>query len=122
MSPWKKQIVHELYLAESIINIVQDYAKRQDFQKVNCVTLSYGRFSCIEPKALQFAFDVQARNTPAEGAALDFRIMPAVIHCLSCDKDSEVGAHTGICPSCGGAEVVLIAGTEELQILELDVD
>lgn len=114
--------MHELYLAESIITIVQDYAKRQDFKKVNSVTLSYGRLSCIEPQALQFAFDVQAHNTPAEGAALDFRMLPAVIHCFSCEKDSEVKGHTGICPSCGGAEVLLTAGTEELQILELDVD
>ena len=114
--------MHELYLAESIIHIVQDYAKRRNFKKVNSVMLSYGRLSCIEPKALQFAFDVQAKNTPAEGAALDFRILPAVVHCLSCDKDSEIGAHTGICPSCGGLDVLLTAGTEELQILELDVD
>ncbi|MRR15116.1 MAG: hydrogenase maturation nickel metallochaperone HypA [Deltaproteobacteria bacterium] len=122
MSHWKEQIVHELYLAESIITIVQDYAKRQDFKKVNSIVLSCGRLSPIEPQTLQFAFDVQARNTPAEGAALDFRIMPAVIHCLSCAKDSEISAHTGICPSCGGLDVLLTAGTEELQILELDVD
>jgi hydrogenase nickel incorporation protein HypA/HybF len=122
MSLWKKRIVHELYLAESIINIVQDYAKRQDFKKVNSVMLSYGRLSCIEPKALQFAFDVQAQNTAAEGAELDFKILPAVIHCFSCEKDSEIKGHTGTCPSCGGLEVLLTAGTEELQILELDVD
>lgn len=114
--------MHELYLAESIITIVQDYAKRQDFKKVNSVMLSYGRFSCVEPKALRFAFTVQARNTPAEGAVLDFKILPAVIHCFSCEKDLEVKGHTGTCPSCGGCEVLLTAGTEELQILELDVD
>jgi len=114
--------VHELYLAESIVHIIQDYAARQDFKTVHSVLLSYGRFSCIEPIALQFAFDVQARNTPAEGAVLDFRVLPAVIHCFSCDADSEVKMHSGTCPSCGGFEVVLTAGTEELKILELDVD
>lgn len=114
--------MHELYLAESIIHLVQDYAKRRDFKKVNSVMLSCGRLSCIEPKALQFAFDVQAKNTPAEGAVLDFRILPAVVHCLLCNKDSEINAHTGICPACGGLEVLLTAGTQELQILELDVD
>ena len=57
--------MHELYLAESILNIVQDYAKRDGFRKVNLVSLSYGRFSCIEPQALRFAFEVQARDTLA---------------------------------------------------------
>jgi hydrogenase nickel incorporation protein HypA/HybF len=114
--------MHELYLAESIINIIQDYAACDGFKKVNSISLSYGRLSCIEPKSLQFGFDVQAKGTPAEGATLEFQILPAMIHCFSCEKDLEVKAHTGVCPSCGGNEVILTAGTEELQILELDVD
>jgi len=114
--------MHELYLAESIINIVSDYAARDGFKKVNSISLSYGRLSCIESKTLQFAFDVQSKNTPTEGAVLEFIILPALIHCFSCEKDLEVKAHTGTCPDCGGFEVVLVAGTEELQILELDVD
>ncbi len=114
--------MHELYLAESIIDIVRDYASRDGFKRVNSISLSYGRLSCIESKTLQFAFDVQAKGTPAEGAGLDFRILPAVIHCFSCGMDLEVKSHTGSCPACGGQEVVLTAGTEELKILELDVD
>jgi hydrogenase nickel incorporation protein HypA/HybF len=114
--------MHELYLAESIINIIQDYAKRDNFKKVNHVSLSYGRFSCIEPKALQFSFEVQAKETVADGAELKFKVMPAVIHCFSCEKDLEIKTHAGICPGCGGESVILTAGTEELQILELDVD
>ncbi|MBP7231626.1 MAG: hydrogenase maturation nickel metallochaperone HypA [Syntrophaceae bacterium] len=114
--------MHELYLAESMIKIVVDYAARDGFKKVNAILLSYGRFSCIESKTLQFAFDVQAKNTPAEGAALHFKILPAAIHCFSCEKNLEVRAHTGVCPLCGAADVLLTAGTEELKILELDVD
>jgi hydrogenase nickel incorporation protein HypA/HybF len=114
--------MHELYLAESIIDIIKDYAARDGFQKVNSVYLSYGRLSCIEPKSLQFGFEVQAKGTAAEDAKLKFRILPAMIHCFSCEKDLEIKNHSGICPSCGGNEVVLTAGTEELQILELDVD
>jgi hydrogenase nickel incorporation protein HypA/HybF len=114
--------MHELYLAESIINIVKDCAAREGFKKVNSISLSYGRFSCIESKSLQFAFDVQSKNTPAQEAKLDFKILPAMIHCFSCEKDLEVKTHTGSCPVCGANEVMLVAGTEELQILELDVD
>jgi hydrogenase nickel incorporation protein HypA/HybF len=114
--------MHELYLAESIINIIKDYAVREGFQKVNSVLLSYGCLSCIEPNSLQFGFDVQARGTPAEGAKLEFQVLPAMIHCFSCKKDLVVKTHTGICPECNGDEVILNAGTEELQILELDVE
>jgi hydrogenase nickel incorporation protein HypA/HybF len=114
--------MHELYLAESVLNIVQEYATRQQFKKVNSILLSFGRLSCIEPKSLQFAFEVQAKETPAQNAVLQFKILPSVIHCFSCDRDLELEIYEGICPLCKGAEVLLIGGTEELQILEMDVD
>ena len=114
--------MHELYLADSIIQIVHEYAARNPFKKVNSILLSHGRLSCIEAKSLTFAFDVQSQSTIAHGARLEFKILPAVIHCFSCEKDLEVDAPTGTCPSCGGWDVLLTAGTEDLQILELDVD
>ncbi len=114
--------MHELYLAQSILDIVQDYAAKQHFKKVNSISLSFGRMSCIEPKSLQFAFEVQAKNTIAENASLDFQILPAIIHCFSCEKDLEVETYSAICPKCGGEEVILTGGTEELRILEMDVD
>jgi hydrogenase nickel incorporation protein HypA/HybF len=114
--------MHELYLAESVLNIVQEYAAKQQFKKVNSIVLSFGRLSCIEPKSLQFAFEVQARETLAEDAALQFKIFPSVLHCFSCGEDLEVEIYEGTCPRCKGEEVLLVGGTEELQILEMDVD
>jgi len=108
--------MHELYLAQSILDIVQDYAAKQHFKKVNSISLSFGRMSCIEPKSLQ------SKDTLAEKALLEFKILPAVIHCFSCKKDLNVDTYSGICPACGGEEVILTGGTEELQILEMDVD
>ncbi len=114
--------MHELYLAESILNIVQDYAAKQHFKKVNSISLSFGRLSCIESRSLQFAFEVQAKETLAENALLDFKILPAVIHCFSCEKDLEVESYSALCPNCSGEEIILTGGTEELLILEMDVD
>lgn len=114
--------MHELYLAESVLNIAEEYAAKQQFKKVNSILLSFGCLSCIEPKSLQFAFEVQARETLAKDAALQFKILPPVVHCFSCGKDLEVSAFEGTCPECRGDEVLLVGGTEELQILEMDVD
>jgi hydrogenase nickel incorporation protein HypA/HybF len=33
-----------------------------------------------------------------------------------------VETYSAICPKCGGEEVILTGGTEELRILEMDVD
>jgi hydrogenase nickel incorporation protein HypA/HybF len=114
--------MHELYLAESILDIVKDYASLQKFKKVNSISLSFGRLSCIEPKSLEFAFTVQAKDSVAQSAALQFKILPAMVHCLSCEKDSEVDTYGTVCPHCRSEQVMLVGGTEELQILEMDVD
>lgn len=114
--------MHELYLAESVLNILQEYAEKQQYKKVNSILLSFGRLSCIEAKSLKFAFEVQGRGTLAGNAVVQFRILPPVVHCFSCCRNFEVDFFEGTCPECKGEEVLLVGGTEELQILEMDVD
>ena len=71
--------MHELYLAESILNIVQDYARRNSFKKVNSkFRFPIGRFSCIEPKALRFAFEVQAKEQRRKTRHWNLKYCPPV--------------------------------------------
>jgi len=116
--------MHELSLAESILEIVSDYAAEHGFSKVNSLTLSFGRLSCVEPKALEFAFEIQSKETLAEGARLELQILPAVVHCFSCGQDSEIqdSFFYAECPRCQEKDVLLTGGTEELRLLELEVD
>jgi hydrogenase nickel incorporation protein HypA/HybF len=114
--------MHELSLVQSVLDIVDDYAARHGFRHVKTLRLSCGRFSCIDPRSFQFAFDVQAVGTKAEGATLSFDIRPARLTCLTCDQDMEVEVFTATCPRCQGPEVLLTEGTEELKLVDMDVD
>lgn len=114
--------MHELSLVQSILDIVEEYAAKEHFDRVKTLRLSCGKLSCIVPQALRFAFDIQSKGTRAEGAAIELDILPAAIHCLTCEKDVEIDRFEALCPECGGIEVFLVAGTEELKLLELDVD
>jgi hydrogenase nickel incorporation protein HypA/HybF len=114
--------MHELSLTQSILNIIEEYAVKHAFDRVHSLKLSFGKISCIDPKALTFSFNVQSAGTRAEGASLLFDIHPIVIHCFSCDKDTEIPSYDSICPLCNGHEVMLTGGTEELKLIELDVD
>jgi hydrogenase nickel incorporation protein HypA/HybF len=42
--------------------------------------------------------------------------------CLACNREIEVETWVTICPLCQGEEVLLTGGTEELKVLEMDVD
>jgi hydrogenase nickel incorporation protein HypA/HybF len=114
--------MHELSLTLSILNIVQEYAEKHGFDTVNSLKLSFGRLSSVEPKALEFAFEIQSKGTKAEGASLEFLIKPIIIHCNTCDADYEVETYLGTCCQCQGPDVILMGGTEELQLLEMDVN
>ena len=114
--------MHELSLTQSLIDIVEDYARREGFKRVNVLKLSFGHLACIDPGTLEFVFDIQSRGTKAEGARLEFDIRPAVLYCMACKQESLSGSFQSLCPRCGSGDVLLAGGTEELKLLEMDVD
>lgn len=114
--------MHELSLVESILQIVDEYAVKEGFARVTALRLSCGKLSCVVPQALSFAFEVQSKGTRAEGAVLELQVLPAAIHCLACAKDVAVDRFEAQCPECRGHEVFLVKGTEELKLIELDVE
>lgn len=114
--------MHEISLTVSILDIVEDYAKRHQFGRVHSLKLSFGRFSCIDAKALRFAFEIQSAGTRAEGAELIFEIHPGRLNCLCCHREVEVETWSATCPLCHGEDVLLTGGTEALKLVEMDVD
>jgi hydrogenase nickel incorporation protein HypA/HybF len=114
--------MHELSLVNSLLEIVDDYARREAFSRVTSLRLSMGSLSCVDRASLQFAFDVQAKDTKAEGARLDIDVLPSVIACFSCGSETHQARFDALCPKCGSNQVVLTGGTEELRLLDMDVE
>jgi hydrogenase nickel incorporation protein HypA/HybF len=114
--------MHELSLVQSLLEIVEEQARRTPFDRVTSLLISFGRQSCVEPQALEFAFSIQSRGTRAEGATLRFDIRPVTVYCLKCEKEWSPPSFTGTCPTCGGFEVLLTGGTEEMVLLELEAE
>ena len=115
--------MHELSLAQSVLEIAMKHAEENNAIKVGRITLSFGRMSCIQPEALETAFAAMARGTRAEGASLNFEIIPAVVSCLACGKEYDI-EYQGIlsCPVCGDPSVLLVGGTEDLTLIEMEVE
>lgn len=115
--------MHEVSLIQSLVKIVEEHSAAHGFKKVNSIRLSFGRMTHIEPKALETAFKIQSEGTVAFGATLEFTILPVIIYCFTCESEHEVGRFEFTkCPGCGSDEVQVVGGTEELQLLEMDVD
>jgi len=114
--------MHELSLVASMLDIVADQARQHSFTTVTCLHVRFGRLSCIEPQALEFALANLAPGTPAEGARMEYEIVAPEIYCFDCEQNVTCESYTATCPVCGGSQVTLCAGMEELQLVSLDVD
>ncbi len=69
--------MHELALAQNIIELLEEQAVNHQFSKVKQVWLEIGVMACVEVPALHFGLDVAARHTLADNARFHITIAPA---------------------------------------------
>jgi hydrogenase nickel incorporation protein HypA/HybF len=108
--------MHELSIANGIVEICAEHAGDA---RVTRVRLEIGQLSAVMPDAVRFCFDVCARNTVVEGAALEIIETPGRAVCRDCGCEVALVQLVGRCV-CGSANLRVIAG-EELKIREMEV-
>lgn len=112
--------MHEMSLAEGIRVIVEEQARQHGFARVTCLRLEIGRFAGVEKPALEFAFDVVMRGSPAEGARLEMIDLPGRAMCFDCETLVEIDERLSPCPLCGGGRL-LPQGGDEIRIKDMEV-
>jgi hydrogenase nickel incorporation protein HypA/HybF len=112
--------VHELGVANEILEIALSEANRHAAKKVTSIRLRVGVLRAIEPENLSFLFGHLARGTPAEGAHLEIVEEPIRVECEACGL-SEARSFTFECPRCKGSGIS-VTGGDSLSILSLDID
>lgn len=108
--------MHELSLADSVVRAV---VERTGEARVLRVRLTIGRLAAVAPEAMRFGFELCARGTALEGAALEIREVAARGRCRSCGRDGELPDAIPLC-GCGSADLELSAGME-LRIEDVEV-
>jgi hydrogenase nickel incorporation protein HypA/HybF len=112
--------MHEMSLAEGIRSVVLDQARAHGFARVSVLRLEIGRFAGVEKPALEFAFDVVMRGSPAEGARLEMLDLPGRALCYDCGKTVELADRLDPCPLCGGGKLIPQGG-DEMRIKDMEV-
>ena len=112
--------MHEASLALRMVEILEEQARAQHFERVRRVFVEIGRLSHVEPEALRFGFEAASLGTIAEGAELTIEEPPGRAHCMDWEGDVEVGALGEPCPACGSHRWLLTAG-DEMKVRELEV-
>ncbi|MCV6612762.1 MAG: hydrogenase maturation nickel metallochaperone HypA [Amphritea sp.] len=113
--------MHEMSIAEGIVQVLEEQATAQQYQRVKAVWLEIGPLAMIESDALQFCFDAVTRNTLAEGAVLNIIKLDGLAFCMQCLKEVSIQQRYDSCPECGSHQLQITQG-EEMRIKELEVD
>ena len=113
--------MHEMSLAESVLQIIEDAAHQQRFTRVRAVWLEIGQLACVEQESLRFGFDVVTRGSIAEQARLEIIETAGQGRCGKCAQSFRLAALYEPCPACGSYDVRVIGG-DGMRVKELEVE
>lgn len=113
--------MHEMSIAEGIVDIALQIADQHQSPKVNTIFLELGRMSGVEPDALQFCFEAVTRGTKAEGAKLEIDFLEIVGQCIECKHEFPVENYVFKCPNCESTIIDTISG-RELRVTSVDLE
>lgn len=116
--------MHELSIAQSLVEVVTETASREGASRVEAVHLRLGVLSGVVRGALEFCYEIATAGTLLEGSKLYIEELPVTVYCGNCRKEVELPDVTAFrCPVCGGFTADIRQGKElEVRSVELLVD
>jgi hydrogenase nickel incorporation protein HypA/HybF len=114
--------MHELALAESIVDAVATRAAECHAARVKGVRLRIGEASGIVADSLTFSFAMLASLDPLlAGAQLWIDVVPHRAWCRHCAQEFLVTNFVTQCPACATWDTEVVSGTE-LQLVEMEIE
>ncbi len=112
--------MHEMSLCESILEVLQQQARQQNYTVVKTVWLEIGKLSSVEPDALRFCFAAVMQDSLAAAAKLEIIEVEGQAWCLYCARHVTIEQRYTGCPVCGSYQLQINDG-EQMRIKELEV-
>jgi hydrogenase nickel incorporation protein HypA/HybF len=112
--------MHEVALCHSLVGLIREQQRERGFSRVRRVIVEIGVLGHVDAHALDFAFDVEAKDSPAEGAVLEIREIDGRAWCMNCSELVSIDTRGDPCPGCGGFAMIVEQG-DELRLKELEV-
>lgn len=113
--------MHELGIANSVLEAVRTEAARRPGCRPSKVGVKIGELAAVDPESLRFCFEALVKQTELEPLALDIEFCPRRQYCTACETTFPVVDYAIACPGCGSAQT-RFAGGDELQLAFLEVE
>jgi hydrogenase maturation protease len=114
--------MHELSIALSILNVVEEEARRHGEGRVVAVHLKVGPLAGVIPEALRSAYELAREGSSFPDSRLVIEEVPLVGWCPACAGERPlVSMQQLCCPDCGTPTPEIIRG-RELDIVAFEVE
>lgn len=104
--------MHELSIAQSLLDIVQQEAARHGVSQVVRVGVRVGVYSAVVPSSLTFCWDMIKEGTVAASSELVINQVPLTGLCQDCGHQFTMAGPADDCPQCSSSKVEMVAGRE----------
>jgi hydrogenase nickel incorporation protein HypA/HybF len=113
--------MHELSIAESLVELVTDEVGLNDSTRVVSVRLRLGSLSGVVAQALLFAYGAATGGTALEGSTLEIEEVTAVVFCPQCRREHDLADIRRLrCPVCNSPAPHVVRG-KELEVVSVTV-
>ena len=113
--------MHELSIALSLLEEIEDAARREGATRISRVRLRIGRMSGVARDALHFAWEMARDGTVAADAELHIEDVEVALYCARCRIERAPLAGAGLtCGTCGTIAPNVIRG-RELELVAMEV-
>jgi hydrogenase nickel incorporation protein HypA/HybF len=114
--------MHELSIALSIVEMVEQESARLDGRHVAAVHLRVGRLSGIVTRALEASYELACEDTILAGSRLVIEDVPVVTQCVVCDGRRSVRSIQDMCCEVCGTPATNIVEGRELLVTALETE
>ncbi len=113
--------MHELALANQIVDIVVQAGKDYGAEKILSASVVVGRLMAVEVDNLQFALNALKDQFSATSTT-DFIITeePVQVVCGKCGSTTQLEDWVFVCAVCGANDVKVVAG-DSMMVLDIDI-
>jgi len=113
--------MHELGIANSILEGVAAELRRRPGARATKVGVRIGELAGVDPDALRFAFEALTVDTSQSALVLDVEYVASRSRCRECCHEFEVQNYELLCPACGCLATDRISG-DEIEFMYLEIE
>ena len=107
-------------MIQRVLDLAFGVSETHERRPIRAITIEIGVLQQILPSALELAFEAVTRGTPAEGARLEWRVVPLELRCRACDLSYMPLGDFWVCPRCACARATPVHGNE-LNLIQVEL-